>query len=63
MAHQEMLDRFGAEDAYTGGYKVFLTTPSSLQAAAQQSVLDNLMAYDQRHGYRGPIKRASPGDC
>lgn len=60
MAHQEMLDRFGAEEAYTGGYKVFLTTPSSLQAAAQQSVLDNLMAYDQRHGYRGPIKELRP---
>ncbi|MCH2058934.1 MAG: PBP1A family penicillin-binding protein [Thalassotalea sp.] len=60
MAHQEMLDRFGAEDAYTGGYKVFLTTPSRLQAAAQQSVLDNLMAYDQRHGYRGPIKELRP---
>ncbi len=60
MAHQEMLNRYGAEEAYTGGYKVFLTTPSSLQAAAQQSLLDNLMAYDQRHGYRGPIKELRP---
>lgn len=55
MAHQEMVDRFGKEAAYTGGYKVFTTVTSSLQYAAQQSVVNNIFAYDQRHGYRGPM--------
>ncbi|WDE04755.1 penicillin-binding protein 1A [Thalassomonas viridans] len=56
MAHQEMLQRYGREQAYTGGYKVFTTVPSKLQKAAQHAVVTNLMAYDQRHGYRGVIR-------
>ncbi len=60
MAHQEMLGRFGKEDAYTGGYKVYLTTPSHLQQAAKDSLINNLYQYDQRHGYRGPIKKLRP---
>jgi len=55
MAHQEMLTRYGKEQAYTGGYKVFTSVSSKLQTAAQQAVVSNLLAYDQRHGYRGPI--------
>ncbi|WP_448212614.1 penicillin-binding protein 1A [Colwellia sp. MEBiC06753] len=60
MAHQAMISRYGAEEAYTGGYKVYLTVSSELQKAAQQSVVENLMAYDRRHGYRGPIKQLRP---
>lgn len=60
MAHQQMLEKFGKEEAYTGGYKVYLTTPSKLQFAAQQAVEQNLHQYDRRHGYRGPIKRLRP---
>jgi penicillin-binding protein 1A len=55
MAHQEMLDLYGKEEAYSGGYKVFTTIPAKLQIAAQQAVIDNLHHYDQRHGYRGPV--------
>ncbi len=55
MAHQEMLERFGKEQAYTSGYRVFTTVSTTLQKAAQQSVINNLLAYDQRHGYRGAI--------
>jgi penicillin-binding protein 1A len=60
MAHQEMLDRFGKDDAYSKGYKVFTTVPSYLQISAQNAVLHNLHAYDQRHGYRGPIFSLRP---
>jgi penicillin-binding protein 1A len=60
MAHQEMITRYGREQAYTGGYKVFTTIPSKLQLAAQQSVIDNILTYDKRHGYRGPIKSLRP---
>ncbi|TWX74247.1 PBP1A family penicillin-binding protein [Colwellia sp. C1TZA3] len=62
MAHQEMIDRFGKEAAYTGGYKVFTTVTSSLQYAAQQAVVNNILAYDQRHGYRGPLSTLRPVD-
>lgn len=60
MAHQEMIERFGKEAAYTGGYKVFTTVPSKLQQAAKQAVINNIFAYDQRHGYRGPIASLRP---
>lgn len=62
MAHQEMIDRFGKEAAYTGGYKVFTTVPSKLQYAAQQVVINNVFTYDQRHGYRGPLSSLRPDD-
>lgn len=62
MAHQKMLERYGKEQAYTNGYKVFTTVTSKLQATAQQAVTTNLLNYDQRHGYRGPIASLRPRD-
>jgi len=60
MAHQEMISLYGKEQAYTGGYKVFTTVSASLQRAAQKAVSTNLINYDQRHGYRGPVKQLRP---
>jgi penicillin-binding protein 1A len=42
------------EDAYTAGYRVYTTIDSHLQEAANQALRKNLLAYDQRHGYRVP---------
>lgn len=53
LARREAIDRFG-EEAYTGGYKVYTTINSRLQAAAQNAVVEGLLTYDWRHGYRGP---------
>ena len=55
MVRQEMVDRYGEEEAYTGGYNVYTTVKSDVQLAARQAVWDNLHSYDERHGYRGPI--------
>ncbi|MDO7084027.1 penicillin-binding protein 1A [Pseudocolwellia sp. AS88] len=60
MAHQEVLDIFGKEAAYSEGYKIYTTVQSHLQIAAQQAVITNLHAYDQRHGYRGPLLSLRP---
>lgn len=60
MAHQEMISRYGKEQAYTRGYKVFTTVTNKLQQAAHSSVTTNLLRYDQRHGYRGPIISLRP---
>jgi penicillin-binding protein 1A len=54
MIRQSLYDHFG-EAAYTKGYKVYTTIQSSLQTAANKAVEKNLLAYDHRHGYRGPI--------
>ncbi|WP_347331491.1 penicillin-binding protein 1A [Marinimicrobium locisalis] len=53
LARREAIDRFG-DEAYTAGYKVYTTIHSRYQAAAQMAVVEGLMTYDWRHGYRGP---------
>ncbi|WP_455852380.1 peptidoglycan glycosyltransferase/peptidoglycan DD-transpeptidase MrcA [Pantoea endophytica] len=53
MVRQEMVRRYG-DKAYEDGYKVYTTVTRHLQEAAQQAVRNNVMAYDMRHGYRGP---------
>ncbi len=54
MVRQEMVKRYGEENAYNSGYKVYTTILSKDQANAQKAVRNNLIAYDMRHsGYRG----------
>ena len=60
MAHQKILEQYSKEQAYTSGFKIFTTISSKRQHAAQQAVIKNLKAYDQRHGYRGPIIQLRP---
>lgn len=62
MAHKEMLSRYGKEQAYTGGFKVFTTVTNKLQQAAHSAVTTNLLRYDQRHGYRGALGSLRPND-
>ncbi|WP_027950634.1 penicillin-binding protein 1A [Haliea salexigens] len=59
MARQEMLERYGMS-AYTDGYHVYTTINSELQQLAQQTVVNGLMTYDRRHGYRGPERQLPP---
>ena len=54
MIRQSLYDQFGA-DAYTRGYRVYATIQSNLQQKANQAVEEHLIAYDRRHGYRGPV--------
>lgn len=53
MARRQAIDIYG-NGAYTDGLKVFTTINSKLQERAQQAVIDGLIAYDQRKGFRGP---------
>lgn len=52
-ARAEALAAFGP-DAYTSGYSVITTIDSTLQRQADAALRKGLMAYDWRHGYRGP---------
>lgn len=56
MARAEMVGRYGSA-AYTEGFRVYTTVTSNRQETATQAVIDGLMEYDQRHGYRGPEGR------
>ncbi len=54
MVRAEMIRRFGPA-AYTAGLKVTTTIDSRLQVVANRAIHDTLVAYDERHGYRGPL--------
>ncbi|MCX7515082.1 penicillin-binding protein 1A [Frateuria hangzhouensis] len=53
MVRLQALDRLG-NDALTEGYVVRTTVTSTRQQAAVKAMLDGLVAYDRRHGWRGP---------
>ncbi|MDN4503936.1 penicillin-binding protein 1A [Alteromonadaceae bacterium BrNp21-10] len=57
LAYNEMIERYGKEQAETAGFNVYLTTSAHLQNAAQHAVIQNLHDYDERHGYRGIIRQ------
>nr|VFK58772.1 MAG: penicillin-binding protein 1A [Candidatus Kentron sp. TUN]VFK67493.1 MAG: penicillin-binding protein 1A [Candidatus Kentron sp. TUN] len=45
------------KDAYTGGYRVYTTIHDKWQQYANEALHKTLLAYDRRHGYRGPERR------
>lgn len=59
MARLEMVQRYG-DEALTSGYRVTTTVDSRLQAAADAAARGTLLAYDRRHGYRGPVAQLDP---
>jgi len=52
---RELVEKYGKESLYGGGLAVRSTIDPKLQKIAQQTLRDGLQAYDQRHGYRGPL--------
>ena len=62
MAHQEMIKRYGKDLTYSGGFNVYTTVTNKLQQAANEAITNNLLRYDQRHGYRGAILSLRPSD-
>ncbi len=53
MVRQELYAQYKG-DTYTQGFNVYTTLDKAEQNAAYDSVRRNVLAYDQRHGYRGP---------
>ena len=53
MVRQEMYERY-KEDAYAIGLKVYTTLLVNHQNAANAALRAGVLAYDRRHGYRGP---------
>ena len=63
IARQAVHARFG-QAAYERGITVTTTIVAAEQDAAHESVRRNVLAYDRRHGYRGPEARiALPADA
>jgi len=65
MVRAHMVETYG-DEAYHAGYSVTTTLNSDRQRAAGAALRSDLLAYDRRHGYRGPEGRvdikAAQGD-
>jgi penicillin-binding protein 1A len=55
MARAEIVKQFG-EESYVRGLNVYTTINKRRQQAANNSIWNGLVAYDKRHGYRGPVR-------
>ena len=55
------MDKFGLK-AYTEGYSAITTIDSTMQKQGVDALQAGILAYDQRHGYRGPEKTAVAED-
>lgn len=54
---RELAARFGENQLYGGGLSVRTTLDPRLQAEADRALRNGLIAYDRRHGWRGPVAR------
>ncbi len=52
MVRAQMVSEYGTA-AYEDGFEVITTLDTRLQRAAEKAVQTGLLAYDERHGYRG----------
>ena len=52
---QELVERFGEGQLYGGGLSVRTTLDSRLQEIGDRVLRKGLIAYDRRHGWRGPL--------
>jgi penicillin-binding protein 1A len=59
MVRQEVISKFGLK-AYTEGYSAITTIDSSMQKNGVKALQEGIIAYDKRHGYRGPEQLAIP---
>jgi len=57
MVRQQVISKFGLK-AYTEGYSAITTIDSKMQKSAVKALQSGIMAYDKRHGYRGPEQSA-----
>ncbi len=51
---RELVEEHGEAFLYEGGLSIRTTLSPPLQAVAQRALHDGLIAYDRRHGWRGP---------
>ncbi len=51
---RRIVERYGEEQAYTAGLRVFTSIDPESQANARRALQEGLLDYTYRHGYRGP---------
>lgn len=58
-ARRQVLERYG-RGAYDDSFEAFTSVDPRLQEAANRALRNGLVAYDRRHGYRGPERTLTP---
>ncbi|HLN23191.1 MAG TPA: transglycosylase domain-containing protein, partial [Patescibacteria group bacterium] len=58
---RQIADDYGEQALYRGGLSVRSTIDPALQAIATKALRNGLLAYDHRHGWRGPLSHIDPG--
>ncbi|MFQ5958166.1 MAG: penicillin-binding protein 1A [Alphaproteobacteria bacterium] len=56
-----LVRRYGEKALYEGGLSVRTTVDPRLQDIAERALREGLIAYDRRHGWRGPVTRIDLG--
>jgi penicillin-binding protein 1A len=59
---RDVVSRFGETALYRGGLSIRTSLDPKLQAIADKSLHDGLLAYDRRHGWHGVIARIDAGE-
>ena len=57
---RQLSERYGEDNLYGGGLSVRTTLEPALQEIASRVLRAGLIAYDRRHGWRGPMARLDP---
>ncbi|MEL6567776.1 MAG: PBP1A family penicillin-binding protein [Pseudomonadota bacterium] len=52
---RDLFETYGEETLHDGGLSIRTTIDTELQLAATRALREGLVAYDRRHGYRGPL--------
>ncbi len=59
---RDLAQRYGDTALYEGGLSVRTSLDPRLQALASDALRNGLIAYDRRHGWRGPLSKLAAGD-
>src|SRR5450631_1302882 len=52
----QLEEKYGEDQLYKGGLKIYTTMNAAMQRAAYESVRNGLKVVDKRQGFRGPVK-------
>ena len=55
----QLEEKYGEDQLYKGGLKIYTTMNAAMQRAAYESVRNGLKEVDKRQGFRGPLKYLS----
>ncbi len=57
---RQLIERYGADGVYQNGLSVRTTLNRRMQRLATKTLRTGLIAYDRRHGWRGPLTHIEP---